>query len=125
MISTPDSVLFKASDSSLKCKAFGSLISASLGKSIVESSDFKNVYIKDPFNVPTAMVLMSVTGGSKMNYKPLKTTSYSVTGNDCFSSIESAMERIKEDGSTVLHLDSTNGPQIVRTTLFSVRYRLF
>lgn len=125
VISTPDSVLFKAGDSKLKCTALGPMMSACLGKSILESSDFNNVYITDPFNVPRAVVLMSATGGSKLNYQPLKTTSYSVTGNGCFPSIASAMERIKEDGSTVLPLDSSNGPQIVRISLFFVPFRLF
>lgn len=89
-----------------------------MGKSI-EPTDFKNLYIQDPFNTADKAVLISVTGSSKMNYKPLKTTSYSVAGNNCFPSIANTMNRVKEDGSSVFDLDLSRGALVVSIIRFS------
>lgn len=115
MLYTPPSVEFKPCKCSLESEAIGSLITAALGKSIYESTNFKNVFIK-PFDAPDHVVLFYMNGG-RINYQPMKTISYPVTGNNGLTSIESAMERVREDGSSVLNLDLSKGLDTVRINL--------
>lgn len=117
VIALPDSLLFKSSESSLKCSAFGPMISACLGKSIVDSTDDKIVYIKDPFNTPDHVVLTTVKGSKKMDFGTLKTKSVAVSGSNCHPSMTSTMERIVEEdpSSYTVTLDLSQGVQVVRT----------
>lgn len=115
---------FKRSETTIACSAIESVITAPLGMSITKSSNFKGLLINDPFDLPQYCVFNSMQGGNKMSYGDMKTTSYTVTGNDCAHPAVFAMQRFQEEHVPIVDVDLSTGLSAVSITrpLNSNRY---
>lgn len=111
ILQSPKSLDFKGTDGRLDANDFGQLVSASIGRSIQQSSDFNNFFIKDVFNTPDNVVVLSVNGGKKINFE--KKLSYSVVGDDALESLEYAIDRAQEDSLPTSTLDLSEGVENV------------
>ncbi|KAH9628600.1 hypothetical protein HF086_010334 [Spodoptera exigua] len=75
ILHSPDSLKFtgsgKTSESLLK-----EIFSAALGLSVEENSEWKGMYVVDPFNTPEAVVEIYIDGVSSLGHTGLKTKTY-------------------------------------------------
>lgn len=104
ILKSSKSLEFKGSDK-LECESLGDVFAAALGYSVEHSSEWKGLYVIDPFQPPKAVVSIVVDGIDKV-HTDAKSNTYDVSGTGCQESLDSLMYRIP---SAVEHDFSQDG----------------
>lgn len=115
IVNTPSSLSFTKNDP-IPANDVGKLITASLGYPIIDSSEWSDFTILDPFNTPIGAVAINVNGVEKLNFNTLKSKSYPIDGAELHDSLSAAEERVAHSQGQSVTLDFNDGPSIVRLT---------
>lgn len=111
---SPKSVLFKGSEK-LESKSLGDVFAASLGYSVEHTSDWKGLFIADPFNTASGVVALVVDGIDRLRVD--KATTYELTGTGGQESLDSLLYRVR----SAVDFDLTQGVDAV-SSIFAFIY---
>lgn len=117
IVQSPKSVLFKGSEK-LESESLGDVLAASLGYSVEQSSNWKGLFIADPFNTVSGVVALVVDGIDNINVG--KTTTYELTGTDSKESLDSLLYRVR----SAVDLDLSQGLDAVSSSISVILCRI-
>ncbi|XP_035441334.1 ATPase H(+)-transporting accessory protein 2 [Spodoptera frugiperda] len=112
ILHSPDSLKFtgsgKTSESLLK-----EIFSAALGLSVEENSEWKGMYVVDPFNTPEAVVEIYIDGVSSLGHAGLKTKTYPLIVDeyepDTFQGVKHRIkQRFTNGGNKIVNIRLTD-----------------
>uniref|UniRef100_U5EUB8 Putative atpase membrane sector associated protein n=1 Tax=Corethrella appendiculata TaxID=1370023 RepID=U5EUB8_9DIPT len=100
--SYPKSLEFKG-NSKLRSELLSDVFSASLGYSVSHTSKWDGLYVKDIFNAPKAVVLMTANGIGNIDIEGSK--SYELSGHSSLNSIDDLIQKSYDHRHEVVELD--------------------
>ncbi len=104
---------FKGNDQ-LESESLADVLAASLGYSVTNPSDWKGLYINDPFNPATGVVAVVIDGINSFDHvNSAKTHSYELAGSGAQESLDSLVFRVQEHNAEAIDLDLTQGFDVV------------
>lgn len=108
---------FKGSDR-LDSESLADVFSASLGFSVTHPSEWKGLYINDPFSPASGVVAIVVDGVNNFDHiRSAKTHSYELVGSGAQESLDSLVFRVQEHNAEAIDLDLTQGFDVVSIKL--------
>lgn len=109
ILQSPKSLSFKGNDR-LESESLADAFAASLGFSVTHSSDWKGLYINDPFSPATGVVTIVIDGVSSFDHvNSAKTHSFELDGSGAQESLDSLVFRVQEHNAVAIDLDLTQG----------------
>lgn len=113
ILQSPKSLSFKGTDR-LESESLADVLAASLGFSVTHPSDWKGLYINDPFNPATGVVAVVIDGPNNFDHvNSAKTHSFDLIGSGAQESLDSLVFRVQEHNAEAIDLDLTQGFDVV------------
>lgn len=114
ILQSPKSLSFKGNDR-LDSESLADVLAASLGFSVTHPSEWKGLYINDPFSPATGVVAIVVDGVNNFDHvNSAKSHSYELVGSGAQESLDSLVFRVQEHNAEAIDLDLTQGFDVVR-----------
>jgi renin receptor len=109
ILQSPKSLSFKGNDR-LESESLADVLAASLGFSVTHPSDWKGLYINDPFAPATGVVAVVIDGVNSFDHvNSPKTHSFDLVGSGAQESLDSLVFRVQEHNAEAIDLDLTQG----------------
>ncbi|XP_037030067.1 ATPase H(+)-transporting accessory protein 2 [Bradysia coprophila] len=109
ILQSPKSLSFKGNDR-LESESLADVLAASLGFSVTHPSEWKGLYINDPFNPATGVIAVVVDGVNSFDHvNSAKTHSFDLVGSGAQESLDSLVFRVQEHNAEAIDLDLTQG----------------
>ncbi|KAG4067977.1 hypothetical protein HA402_010663 [Bradysia odoriphaga] len=113
ILQSPKSLSFKGNDR-LESESLADVLAASLGFSVTHPSDWKGLYINDPFNPATGVIAVVFDGVNSFDHvNSAKTHSFELVGSGAQESLDSLVFRVQEHNAEAIDLDLTQGYDVL------------
>lgn len=113
ILKSPKTLDFKGADK-LESESLGDCFAAALGYSVEHSSEWKGLYVNDPFNTAKGVVAFVIDGIDKVHVDSIKSTTYELTGTGSQESLDSLLYRVH----SAVDFDLTQGLEAVCRCFF-------
>jgi len=98
----------------LDSESVADVLAATLGFSVSHPSEWKGLYINDPFSPATGVVAVVIDGVNQFHHvNSGKTNSYELVGSGAQESLDSLVFRVKEHNAEAVDMDLTQGADVI------------